>query len=997
MQFKNQFITLHSAVLPTNTLLVTKFTGEERLSGLFRFDLELLFRNTGDMTGFQDANGELDLEMVLYAPVRLALQVRVPAGSVGTATTNREIVGYFAELEQQEEGPGWIKFRAVLVPKLWRLTRTHRSRIVLDKDVEELLESVLTDDLFEPKVEFEFKLSRQGNDARGPERDVYPQREYTVQYEESDWAFLSRWLEHEGIFFYFENCEQGDETVDKVIFADSASAYGTSSFAATFPYSPRSGGKGADPDQFAKEEIFSFHCRQTRLPTQVVLSDYNWRTPSAELRCSADLRDDGTGHHYEYNNHYKTKAQGDALAVVRAEEIACRSRLFHGESSCRTFRPGFQFTLDGHFRKEFNDSFVLISVKHEAEQMINLEAATVTGSKYSNTFTAIRSDVAFRPERTTPWPAIHGVMNAKIDAEGEGDYAELDEHGRYKVVFPFDEHAPDAEPGHASRWVRMAQPYAGKRTGMHFPLLKGTEVLVVHVDGDPDRPIIAGAVPNTETESPVTGANATRNSLRTASGNLLQLDDDHNVSGFFMSDARGSRVMDHRWRTGGSAYDAGSIGQSPGGGRGDALGDGAVPKVGEVPVEPGNASQLAASPGPGAGMPEIVSTIWEQNADSGDNIPAWKTFFGIGGSNSAFDSIATKGRYIDQQSSPKPLGLSAAAGLAGPLLTDTTLTEGNIVTMLNHLLEQHDRKADLAAPYVRPVNANPQAGTRLSGRASQLLAKIQNFEGIISGSQLGISLGDAINIKVGDSYEYADGSFDVKIGTGGHTHEETRGDSTKESYTYGTTKEKSFNYKDQDEEKTCMGVEKTREFHMGSAVDGFTFFGGAKTETEFQGGAFNKQSLSLAVNNENSVFVGLEGKLDLLLAGKAEISIGAAALLKVEICAAASLHVEIAAKSEFKTTNFSAILSADKVALKDLEANLKKVDADILRDKVAIKDTEAAISKMKSTINENTAALQKSMASLRNATTALQIDNTALTQQFLSASRTMTSGITMIQ
>lgn len=997
MLFKNQFITLHSAILPTNTFLVTKLVGEESMSGLFRFDLELLFRSAEDLAGVQDENGDLDLDVVLYSPVRLALQVRVPAGSSGTATANREIVGYFSELEQQEEGPGWIKFRAVLVPKIWRLTRTHRSRVVLDKDVEELIESVLTDDLFEPKTEFEFKLSRQGKEARSPSRDVYPQKEYTVQYEESDWAFLSRWMEHEGIFFYFENCEQGDETVDKIIFADSASAYGQSSFQSTFPYSPKASGKGADPDQFAKEEIFSFHCRQGRVPQKLVLSDYNWRTPSADLRCEAGLRDDGTGHHYEYNNHYKTKAQGDALVQVRAEELACRARVFHGQSSCRTFRPGFQFDLESHFRQDFNQRYVLTSVRHEAEQMINLEAATVTGTKYANHFTAIRSDVVFRPERATSWPTIHGVMNARIDGEGDGHYAELDEHGRYKVVFPFDEHAPDAKPGHASRWVRMAQPYAGKKTGMHFPLLKGTEVLVVHIDGDPDRPVIAGAVPNAETSSPVTGGNPTRNSIRTASGNLFEIDDDHNASGFFMADARGSRVVDHRWRTGAVSQVPSHTSGTPTGGSGGAV----CPPGSGVPEVPVGAKKLPAPigevPGAGAGMPEIVSTIWGENAESGDNVPAWKTFFGIGDSNSAFEAIATKGRYIDQQSSPKPLGLSASTGLAGPLLTDTTLTEANIVTMLNHLLAQHDRKTDFDAPYVRPANANPQAGTRLSGKASQLVSKIQNFEGIITGSQLGINLGDEITIKVGDSYEYADGSYEVKIGTGGHTHEETRGDATKDSYTYGTTKEKSFNYKDQEEEKTCMGIEKSREFHMGSAVDGFTFFGGAKTETEFLGGAFNKQSLSLAVNNENSVFIGLEGKLDLLLAGKAEISIGAAAILKVEICAAASLEIEISAKAEFKTTNFEAILSADKVALKDLEANLKKVDADILKDQVAIKDTEAAISKMKNAINENTAALQTSMACLRNATTSLMIDNKALTKQCLAASRSMTSGITMIQ
>jgi len=999
MQFKNQFITLHSAVLPTNTLLVTRLVGEESLSGLFCFELELLFRNPGNLAGVEDERGNLDLEAVLYAPVRLAIQVRVPAGAAGMATTNREIAGYLAELEQQEEGPGWTKFRAQLVPKIWRLTRTHRSRIVLDMDIEELIESVLSKDLFEPKVEFEFKLSRQGKAARAPERDIYPQREYSVQYEESDWAFLSRWMEHEGVFFYFENCEQGEETVDKIVFADTPAAYGKSSYDSVFPYSPKAAGEGADPDQFAKEEIFSFHCRQKRLPQKVVLSDYNWRTPGADLRCVADLREDGTGHHYEYNNHYKTKAQGSALAQVRAEELTCRSQSFYGKSSCRTFRPGFLFSLEGHFREEFNESFVLSKVRHEAEQMINLEAATVTGSAYSNTFTAIRSDVVFRPERVTPWPAIHGVMHARVDGEGDGSYAELDEYGRYKIVFPFDEHAPEAKPGQASRWVRMAQPYAGHKSGMHFPLLKGTEVLVVHIDGDPDRPIIAGAVPNPETESPTTGENATRNSIRTASGNLFQIDDDHNAAGFVLSDARGSRVIDHRWRTGSVSQVTSHASGTPTGGGGGAVAGkppSAVAETSGAMVTPG---QEVGGPGPGAGMPEIVSTIWEANAASGDNLPAWKTFFGTGSRNSAFDAIATKGRYIDEQSNPNtnPLGLSPSADLGAPLLTDTKLTEANIVAMLNHLLGKHNRLAALSVPFVPPAGTDPLAGTRLTGKAAQLVAKVQNFEGIVSGSQLNITLGDEVSIKVGDSYEYADGSYEVKIGTGGDSYEETRGDSTKVSHAYGKTKETSFNYKDQEEEKTCMGVEKSREFHMGSAVDGFTFFGGAKTETEILCGVFNKQAVSLAVNNENSVFVGLEGKVDLLLAGKAELSIGAAAILKVEICAAVSLEIEVGKKLEFTLDETKAVVKKDDLALKQFNANLKEVNANIMRNAVAIKCTAAAISKMKSTINENTAALQQSIGCLRSATTALNYDDTVMMRHSLAAARKMTSGITMIQ
>jgi len=113
-------------------------------------------------------------------------------------------------------------------------------------------------------------------------------------------------------------------------------------------------------------------------------------------------------------------------------------------------------------------------------------------------------------------------MNATVDAAGDGQQAEIDDQGRYKVILPFDQSGN--KDGKASRWVRMAQPYAGSEYGMHFPLHKGAEVLLTFVDGDPDRPIISGSVPNPETTSPVTSANQTKSVVRDNFGNEMIFD-----------------------------------------------------------------------------------------------------------------------------------------------------------------------------------------------------------------------------------------------------------------------------------------------------------------------------------------------------------------------------------------------------------------------------------------------------------------------------------------
>jgi type VI secretion system secreted protein VgrG len=142
---------------------------------------------------------------------------------------------------------------------------------------------------------------------------------------------------------------------------------------------------------------------------------------------------------------------------------------------------------------------------------------------YRNSFSVLPADIQFRPERKTPKARIYGLINAKVDAAGSGQYAELDEQGRYKIILPFD--TSGRRDGKASAWVRMMQPYAGSDHGMHFPLHKDTEILLAFIDGDPDRPIIAGAAPNPGSPSLVNVDNQTKARLVSASGNEFHMED----------------------------------------------------------------------------------------------------------------------------------------------------------------------------------------------------------------------------------------------------------------------------------------------------------------------------------------------------------------------------------------------------------------------------------------------------------------------------------------
>ena len=276
------------------------------------------------------------------------------------------------------------------------------------------------------------------------------------------------------------------------------------------------------------EAIRAFQCRRNVLPEKVLLKDYNYRRPSLEITGTATVDQDGEGTVYFYHEHFRTGEEGNRLATIRAEGIICKGEEYLGESSVPSLVPGYTFTLADHYRKGFNQKYLIAEVVHEGDQTSLLPvAATAESHKgnafYGNTFVAIPAATQFRPQVVTVKPTVSGIVAARVDAAGSGQYAELDDMGRYKVIIPFD--LSGRRDGKASAWVRMAQSYAGSGFGTHYPLHKGTEVLLTFVNGDPDRPVIVGAAPNPATQSPVTSGNQTQNVTKTKGGNEITLED----------------------------------------------------------------------------------------------------------------------------------------------------------------------------------------------------------------------------------------------------------------------------------------------------------------------------------------------------------------------------------------------------------------------------------------------------------------------------------------
>lgn len=475
---------------PDDTFTVAEFSGTEAISKLYEFNITL----------YAD-DPDIDLKGVLKNPVTLKIEK--------DGEELRVFHGILSRFEQLHEYSGHIYFRAILVPRLWISDQYLENQLFLDKSIPDIIEEVLKQSGLTTH-DYELKLT-----------GSYEPWEYICQYNESDFNFISRWMEREGIYYYFQ---QGDDA-EKLIIADASTAHEDIPSGQSIRYSP--------PDSLSPstmEQVREFTCHQHLLPKKVILKDYNYRKPSLDLKGEADVDTEGRGHVYIYGEHFKTPEAGNALARIRAEELLCREAVFYGEGTVPPFLAGYVFEMHDHYRDSYNQRYLITELSHQGVQSTYLTGAggadtetETQGPSYFNNFSCIPADTQFRPERLAEKPRLKGTLNGMVDAGGDGEYAEIDDEGRYKIKLPFDQ--SNSADGKASRWVRMAQPYAGADYGMHFPLHKGTEVMLTFIDGDPDRPIIAGTVPNPETGSPVTGANQTQSMIRTAGGNQIRIED----------------------------------------------------------------------------------------------------------------------------------------------------------------------------------------------------------------------------------------------------------------------------------------------------------------------------------------------------------------------------------------------------------------------------------------------------------------------------------------
>lgn len=469
-------IQLHAERLPLDAYLVRSLRGRDAISMLPRYELTVVSRGKGEDVP------ALELEEALHAGVRIVLE-----GEGGVVL--RTIHGQIVELrERGQESASHLVYELTIRPAAWNMSLFQTQELFLRQSMPEILLS---------------KAAREGGAIEARLAESYPERELVLQYQESDLAFVSRLSEHLGISYFVENDADGE----RLVFTDHLGGMATFDGDAV-PFMPGTG-----------MGVYELSTVLAAVPEVHVVQDYNYRIPDVDL--TAVQRVDGAhgGGVVACDTHHKTPQEGAALARVRAEEAASRRWRIEGKSAVGALSAGMQVVVEGHPRYD-GEPLLITEVELAATQPVGTGGETGELT-YENRFSAVRTILPYRPPLRTPRPRIAGVVSATVQPGPDGTLggpAQLDEHGRYFVRLHFE---PGGE-GQASRPMRMAQPFVGSAEGMHFPLRPGVEVLLAFVNGDPDRPLIVGAVPNAQTPSTVTAHNSQLNRIQTQTGVLIE-------------------------------------------------------------------------------------------------------------------------------------------------------------------------------------------------------------------------------------------------------------------------------------------------------------------------------------------------------------------------------------------------------------------------------------------------------------------------------------------
>ncbi len=457
-------------------LQVLEFSGREAVSQPYAFDVELISERP-----------DLDLESLLHQRAFLAFD-----------QNDTGIHGLIHRIAQGESGKRMTRYRLTLVPQLAYLAHRTNQRIFQHLTVEKIIGQVLEEHGIQADA-YQFQLG-----------SIYPEREYCVQYDESDLHFIQRLCEEEGIHYHFQHSQDGHV----LTFGDDQTAFPR---LAPLAYQQDTGLVADDP------VIKHFGVRVETRTSQVTRRDYDFEKPRLQLEAKAEGDAQPKLEDYDYPGRYTDRERGKHLAKRALERHRHDFELAQGDGDSPTLVSGHFLDLSEHPRQEWNQLWLLTEVLHEGKQPQVLEESVTSDTQpadgftqgYRNRFTATPWDVPYRPSLAHPKPRILGSQSAVVTGPA-GEEIHCDQYGRVKVQFFWDREGQADEK--TSCWLRVSSSWAGDRYGAITIPRIGMEVLVTFLEGDPDQPLVTGCLYHAEHVVPYElPANKTRSVFKTLS------------------------------------------------------------------------------------------------------------------------------------------------------------------------------------------------------------------------------------------------------------------------------------------------------------------------------------------------------------------------------------------------------------------------------------------------------------------------------------------------
>jgi len=466
-----------------NDLLFARLVANEELGRLFVVQLDAVSKKQ-----------ELDLRPLLGTPMTVKI--------VGEDAVERYFQGIVSEASQtgfvDTNESSYASYHFTLVPKPWLLMHRVDCRIFKKKSVPDIVKLLLSEIGY--------------SDVRLSLRSTYPSREYCVQYRESTFNFISRLMEQEGIYYYFDH----QASAHTMVLADGLDAHSKMKPKSALMYRPDAAGKTID-----EASILAFATERSVHTSKYQLTDYDPLKPRASLLVAESISNPDQHHlvkgldAFDFPGDHDITADGSRYAQVRLESLNALHSKFVGTSNALKLGTGALFSLTGFPRKELEQEYLVTSSTFVIEQSTHLAGNRNTPTQITK-FCAIPSRQPYRSIQATPRPSIPGLQTATVCGSEDAEDIVVDKYGRVQVVFHWNK---TDKPNHdVSCPVRVSTPWAGRQWGaVHIPRV-GQEVVVSFLEGDPDRPLIVGSVYNADNMPPYDlPANMTQSGIKSRS------------------------------------------------------------------------------------------------------------------------------------------------------------------------------------------------------------------------------------------------------------------------------------------------------------------------------------------------------------------------------------------------------------------------------------------------------------------------------------------------